>query len=228
MQYISLIIPAKNEKESLEKTIREILNYKFINEIIIVVDCHQDNSIGISKKINSNKIKIIIQKKNGYGSAIIEGFNYAKNKYACIFNADYSFNPKSLKKMIDKNNKYQFVFGSRYIKNASSDDDTIITLIGNKIFTFLSKKLLKIKLTDVLFTYVLCNVKSFRNLKLRNNDFRLCIELPLKVQRQKYLYTEIPTNERKRFSGEKKVNELRDGFLILLEIFNNFFKIKNN
>lgn len=228
MQYISLIIPAKNERESLEKTIREILNYKFINEIIIVVDGHWDNSIGISKKINSNKIKVIIQKKNGYGSAIIEGFNHAKNKYACIFNADYSFNPKSLIEMIDKNNKYQFVFGSRYIKNASSDDDTIITFIGNKIFTFLSKKLLKIKLTDVLFTYVLCNVKSFRNLKLRNNDFRLCIELPLKVQRKKYSYTEIPTNERKRFSGEKKVNELKDGFLILLEILNNFFKIKNN
>jgi glycosyltransferase involved in cell wall biosynthesis len=62
MQYISLIIPAKNEKESLEKTIREILNYKFINEIIIVVDSHQDNSIEISKKINNNKIKVIIQK----------------------------------------------------------------------------------------------------------------------------------------------------------------------
>jgi glycosyltransferase involved in cell wall biosynthesis len=228
MQYISLIIPAKNEKESLEKTIRQILNYKFINEIIIVVDSHQDNSIKISRKINSDKIKLIIQKKNGYGSAIIEGFNHAKNKYACIFNADYSFNPKSLKKMITKINKYQFVFGSRYVKNASSDDDTIITFIGNKIFTFLSKKLLKIKLTDVLFTYVLCNVKSFKNLKLKNNDFRLCIELPLKIQRKKYSYTEIPTKERKRFSGKKKVNELKDGFLILLEILSNFFKIKNN
>lgn len=228
MQYISLIIPTKNEKESLKKTIREILNYKFINEIIIVVDSHQDNSIGVSKKINSDKIKVIIQKKYGYGSAIIEGFNHAKNKYACIFNADYSFNPKSLNEMIDKTDKYQFVFGSRYIENASSDDDTIITFIGNKIFTFLSKKLLKIKLTDVLFTYVLCNVKSFRNLKLRNNDFRLCIELPLKVQRKKYSYTEIPTSERKRFSGKKKVNELKDGYLILLEILNNFFKIKNN
>jgi glycosyltransferase involved in cell wall biosynthesis len=63
MQYISLIIPAKNEKESLEKTIRQILNYKFINEIIIVVDSHQDNSIKISRKINSYKIKLIIQKK---------------------------------------------------------------------------------------------------------------------------------------------------------------------
>ena len=226
MQYISLIIPAKNEKESLEKTIREILNYKFINEIIIVVDSHQDNSIGVSKKINSNKIKVIIQKKYGYGSAIIEGFNHAKNKYACIFNADYSFNPKSLNEMIGKTDKYQFVFGSRYIENASSDDDTIITFIGNKIFTFLSQKLLKTKLSDILFTYVLCNVKNFKKLRLKNYDFRFCIELPAKVHRNNYKYTEIPINERKRFSGKKKVNEFKDGFLILLAIIKFFLKSK--
>lgn len=226
MQYISLIIPAKNERESLEKTIREILNYKFINEIIIIVDSHQDNSIGVSKKINSNKIKVIIQKKYGYGSAIIEGFNHAKNKYACIFNADYSFNPKSLNEMIGKTDKYQFVFGSRYIENASSDDDTIITFIGNKIFTFLSQKLLKTKLSDILFTYVLCNVKNFKKLRLKNYDFRFCIELPTKVHRNNYKYTEIPINERKRFSGKKKVNEFKDGFLILLAIIKFFLKSK--
>lgn len=223
MQYISLVIPAKNEKESLEKTLNEILNYKFINEIIIVVDSYKDNSIKIAEKFNT---KVIIQKKKGFGSAIIEGFNHSKNKYACIFNADYSFNPKYLKKMITKLSEYQFIFGSRYIKNASSDDDTFITFIGNKIFTFLSKQLLKIKLSDVLFTYVLCNVKSFKKLKLINYDFRLCIELPLKAQRNNYHYTEVPIKERKRFAGEKKVNELKDGFLILLEILNLFFKIK--
>jgi glycosyltransferase involved in cell wall biosynthesis len=220
MKYISLIIPAKNEKESLEKTIREILNYKFINEIIIVVDSYKDNSIKIAKKFNT---KVIIQKKNGFGSAIIEGFNHSKNKYACIFNADYSFNPKYLKEMIEATNKYQFIFGSRYIKNASSDDDTIITFIGNKIFTFLSKLLLKIKLSDILFTYVLCNVNNFKKLRLKNNDFRLCVELPLQVHRNNYRYTEIRIRERKRFSGKKKVNELKDGFLILLEILCSYF-----
>ena len=29
-----------------------------------------------------------------------------------------------------------FVFNSRYEKNAGSDDDTILTYVGNKIFTF--------------------------------------------------------------------------------------------
>jgi glycosyltransferase involved in cell wall biosynthesis len=128
MQYISLIIPSKNEKESIEKTIREVLSYSFINEIIIVVDSHHDNSIRVAKKFN---IKIIVQKKRGFGSAIIEGFNNAKNKYACIFNADYSFNPKYLKEMINKTSEYQFIFGSRYMKNGSSDDDTIITFVDS-------------------------------------------------------------------------------------------------
>ena len=215
MKNISLIIPAKNELESLGKTIREILSYKFVNEIIVVVDSKNDNSINAVKKYD---VKIVIQKKKGYGSAIIEGFNYASNEYGCIFNADFSFNPQYLKLMINKTNKYQFIFGSRYIKNGSSDDDTIITFIGNKIFTFIAKLLLKIKLSDVLFTYVLCNVKNFKKLQLKESDFRLCIELPLTVKNNHFKYTEIAVRERKRFSGKKKVNELKDGFLILVKI----------
>ena len=220
MKNISLIIPAKNELESLGKTIREILSYKFVNEIIVVVDSKNDNSIKAVKKYD---VKIVIQKKRGYGSAIIEGFNYASNEYGCIFNADFSFNPQYLKLMINKTNKYQFIFGSRYIKNGSSDDDTIITFIGNKIFTFMAKLLLKIKLSDVLFTYVLCNVKNFKKLQLKENDFRLCIELPLKVENNHFKYTEIAVRERKRFSGKKKVNELKDGFLILVKIIVSLF-----
>jgi glycosyltransferase involved in cell wall biosynthesis len=225
MQFISLIIPAKDEMESLETTLREIFSYRFINEVIIVVDSYKDNSISIAKKFNT---KVVVQKKKGFGSAIIEGFNHAKNKYACIFNADYSFNPKYLKRMIKKTNKYQFIFGTRYMQNGSSDDDTIITFIGNKIFTYLSKKLLKIKLSDVLLTYVLCNVTAFKKLNLKSYDFRICIELPAKVQKNNYYYKELGIKERKRFSGQKKVNELRDGYLILLEIINTFFRgIKN-
>jgi glycosyltransferase involved in cell wall biosynthesis len=64
MKNISLIIPAKNELESLSKTIREILSYKFVNEIIVVVDSKNDNSINAVKKYD---VKIVIQKKKVTG-----------------------------------------------------------------------------------------------------------------------------------------------------------------
>ena len=35
------------------------------------------------------------------------------------------------------NDNVDFVFGSRYMKSSGSEDDTVITFIGNKIFTFL-------------------------------------------------------------------------------------------
>ena len=38
-----------------------------------------------------------------------------------------------------ENENFDLVFGSRYEKNAGSDDDTLITYIGNKIFSFLGK-----------------------------------------------------------------------------------------
>jgi glycosyltransferase involved in cell wall biosynthesis len=220
MKNISLIIPAKNEKESIQKTLKEISNYKFINEIIIVLSGKKDNTINLLKKFN---VKIIIQKKRGYGAAIIEGFKFATNEFGCIFNADYSFNPKYLSQMIQKTYNYKFIFGSRYAKNGSSDDDTTITYIGNKIFTLLSKILLKIRLSDILFTYVLCNVKNFNKLSFKENDFRFCIELPFKVKNNSFKYTEIAVKERRRFAGLKKVNELKDGFLIFIKIITYFF-----
>ena len=59
----------------------------------------------MQKKFNC---KIIIQNNKGFGSAIIEGFKHASNKYGCIFNADYSFDPKYFEEIINKASKYSF------------------------------------------------------------------------------------------------------------------------
>ncbi len=218
---ISLIIPAKNEVESLETVLLEVKNNNLIGEIIVIVDSELDNSVAIAKKFNC---KLVIQKNNGYGSAIIEGFKNANNEFGCIFNADHSFDPKYLDGLVKESEKNDFVFGTRYNILSGSDDDTIVTLIGNKIFSFITNKILKIKLTDILFTYVLCNVEKFNKLNLKNHDFKLCIELPAKVKQNNFLYSEIPIFERKRYGGKKKVNAIKDGFLILIEIIKNFKK----
>jgi len=217
---VSLIIPAKNEKESLGKVLSELRKYSIVNDVIIVVDSKQDNSLKIAKKFNT---RIVIQKNKGYGSAITEGFKFAKNKYGFIYNADYSFHPKYISLMLKNKKKNSFIFGSRYMKTAGSDDDSLLTYIGNKIFTYICKNYLNIKLSDVLYTYVMCDVKIFRSLKFNSRDFRFCIELPFLIEKNKYSYSEIPMKERKRFGGKKKVNEFKDGFLILIEIIKSIF-----
>lgn len=219
MKSISLIIPAKNERLSLGAVLNELKDNKLVNEIIVVVDSLEDNSIPVCREYNC---KVIVQNEKGYGSAIIEGFKNASNEYGCIFNADFSFDPKYLETMLDKTNKYNFIFGSRYLEKASSDDDDLITFVGNKCFSFFSKYFLKIKITDILYTYVLCDVSKFNKLNLISKDFRLCIELPFKVSQKYENYCDIPMHERARYAGKKNVNVLKDGFLILIELIKSF------
>ena len=56
-----------------------------------------------------------------------------------------------------------FVFNTRYIKPGGSEDDTILTLIGNYFFTYLSNLLFKLNISDVLFTYVMGKTKLSKN-----------------------------------------------------------------
>ena len=66
------------------------------------------------------------------------------------------------------------------------------------------------------------NTVSFKNLKIKSNDFRFCVELPIKMQLNDMKYESIPSYELKRIAGNKKVNAFKDGFLILTEMLKLF------
>lgn len=222
MKDLTLIIPAKNEEDSLPIVLNEIKNYK-LNKILVVNKLNK-KIVQISKNY---KCKIIKQLKPGYGNAIIEGLHKCKTKYLCIFNADGSFDPKYLSIMFKKISKnYDLIFASRYEINGGSKDDTLVTFIGNKIFTLIGNILFKLNISDILFTYIMAKTDIFRKLKLSSGDFRLCVEIPIKSKIKKLKYTTISTVERKRFAGKKNVNELIDGYFILSYLIKAFLKIK--
>ena len=134
MKDLTLIIPTKEEVESLPTFLKEIENIDCKKLIVL-----QKEDVKTKKSISGFKnIKILEQINNGYGNALIEGINNTSTNYCCIINADGSMDPKYLKQMLDECEEKDMVFGSRYQKpGGGSDDDDIITLIGNYFFTFL-------------------------------------------------------------------------------------------
>ena len=223
MRDLTLIIPAKKEVESLPVFLKEIENYKCKKFVVL-----QKEDLETKEAINKIKnIKIIEQMNNGFGNALIEGINSVRTKYCCIINADGAMDPKYLDKMRKLCKNKDFVFATRYQKpGGGSDDDDSITFIGNYFFTIVSNFLFNLKISDILFTYILGKTSSFKNLKLKNFDFRICVEIPIKAKLQNMNYTCLPSYERSRIGGKKKVNVLKDGFLILTEIVKYFLKIK--
>jgi hypothetical protein len=131
--------------------------------------------------------------------------------------------PKYLKNMFNElSNNCDFVFNSRYENEGGSDDDTLLTYIGNKIITFTCNLLFRLNISDVLYTYVMGKTSAFKSLDLKRKDFCLCIELAVLAKFKKYKFISKPSYERSRLSGRKKLNEFKDGFLMLLCILKLF------
>ncbi len=216
MDKLTLVIPAKNESESLPVVLKELEIIKIKTLVVIPVE---DKTT--KESIQNFNCKIIEEKNGkGYGNALRTGINQVETDFFCIFNADGSFDPKDLGEMyqiLDKNNA-DFVFCSRYEKNAGSDDDTFLTYVGNKIFTLLCNIFFKLRITDVLYTYVMGKTEKYNSLNLESNDFTFCVELPIKAKFNNFRLLSLASYERSRLAGIKKVNEFKDGFLILISI----------
>ena len=214
MKDLTLVIPAKNEAESLPIVLNELKSIE-VNKIIVLPE---DDILTLNAIKNFN-VKIIYQKGKGFGNALKLGINSVDTKYFCIFNADGSFDPIYLNEL--RNiliNGSDFVFSSRYLKNGGSEDDTFLTFIGNKFFTTCCNLLFKLNISDVLYTYVMGSTKAFKSLDMIYDDFSFCVELPIKAKLKNYILTHSPSFERSRIAGIKKVNEFKDGFLILISI----------
>ena len=222
MQDLTLIIPAKYESESLPIFLEEIK--KLVCKKLVVLQA--DDKITINSIETFKDVEILYQKDLGYGAALIEGIRHTSTNYFCIINADGSMNPSDLGKMLSSinENKLDFIFASRYESpGGGSDDDTFVTSVGNFLFTKIGNIFFSLKITDILFNYVMGKTKSFDDLMLTSKDFTLCVEFPIQVKRKHYQYSTIPSYERNRIGGKKKVNAFKDGLLILIKMIKMFF-----
>ena len=226
MNNLTLIIPAKEEKYSLPQVLNEVKDLN-VKKLIVLA---KDDGTTIDAIKNAD-CEILFQTGRGYGNAIREGINHATTKYIAIFYADGSTDPVNLEPMFDKiiNEKNQIVFGSRYEKNAGSYDDDIITKIGNYFFSSIGNIFFSLKISDILFTYIVSEKSALDKLKLTSDDYCLCVEIALKSKKMGLKYTTHPCVERKRFADKKKVKAFNDGLKILNYLIISFFsKFFNN
>ena len=88
--------------------------------------------------------------------------------------------------------------------------------IGNFFFS--------LQISDILYTFVLGDTQKANNLQLKEKSFSFCVELPILAKKSKHKLISVPSHERARIAGKKKVNEFKDGFLILINMLKIYFK----
>ena len=114
---ISIIIPAYNEEEGIDKVISELketVDQEY--EIIVVNDGSTDQTENILKQIDN--VKVINHLKNrGYGASLKTGVKNAQGEYILIIDGDGTYPVNEIPKLLKYVNNYDMVSGMRKGKN---------------------------------------------------------------------------------------------------------------
>ena len=114
---ISVIIPTKNEP-LIQQLITEIHDSLATQQHeIIVVDKSE-------KKPEIVDTKLITQKSDGLGKAVIEGLNHADGDVIVVMDGDFSHDPNDIEKLVKKLDKFDIVIGSRFVEGGKTEDKT--------------------------------------------------------------------------------------------------------
>lgn len=97
---LSILIPAFNEEDRLEKNLRTVVGVmteaKIRFEIIVVDDGSQDQTAEVARGLARDGLPIIVEslRKNlGKGFALKEGFPHCKGQYIVFLDADLDISP---------------------------------------------------------------------------------------------------------------------------------------
>lgn len=109
---VSIILPAYNVADYLERSIKSILSQTFSNyEVIIVNDGSTDDTLAVFKKLNLDyRFSIYTKNNEGSGMARNYGLKKAKGKYIYFMDPDDSIDSKLLEDNIDLLSKYDSEF----------------------------------------------------------------------------------------------------------------------
>ena len=133
--YFSIIIPVYNAEQYLRQCIDSILDQKYKDiELILVDDGSTDNSKNICEeyKRNDSRIKVIYQANKGSGSARNAGIEIAKGKYCYFPDSDDIMFENALEKMYEETQNYEadiYVFS--YIDTYRNKNKTKLFLKDN-------------------------------------------------------------------------------------------------
>ena len=219
---VSLIIPTKNETKAIGRVLKEVPKH-IINEIIVIDGYSRDDTAKEAKaQLRAGKDKFILQKKPGFGAALLEAFKIAKGDIVVIMNADGSHNPTDIPSLLEKIKEgYTYVMASRYLKGARSDDDTIVRFIGNRVLTWLTNLIHNTKVTDSLYFFTAITSNKLKKLHLTSPGFELCIEILIRAHKAGLKFAEVPVVERASLS-KTKVNAFSVGWKILMKILQKY------
>jgi len=213
MAQISVVIPCLNEEDCISECIKEVKSGLSGHDLdILVVDNGStDKSAELATKAGA---RVIVERRRGYGSAILRGLQEAKGDFVVMGDADMTYDFADANGLIEAlESGSDFAIGNRLADQCEPGAmPWLHQHIGTPILTRVLNLFYGTNVQDIN-----CGLRALRktkigDLRLRSPGMEFASEMVIHARKAGLKISERPIKYRKRGGGEAKLRTVRDGW----------------
>jgi len=224
---LSVVIPARDEEGSVEKTVSEIAialgRERIPFEIVVVDDGSTDRTAACVQRLIERfpGVRLVTNSgRHGFGMAVRAGLAQASGDAVAIMMADGSDSPDDLMSYYRKLEEgYDCAFGSRFIRGSRIVDYPVHKLAINRLANWFIRVLFRMRFNDITNAFKCYRRHAIDGMQpLLSPHFNLTVEMPLKAVVRGYSYAVLPISWTNRKSGisKLKIKEMGSRYLFIV------------
>jgi polyprenyl-phospho-N-acetylgalactosaminyl synthase len=216
---VYILIPVHNEESKISEVVTGLK--KYFNNVVVVNDGSTDSTIDVLKELDVIVVNHLLNL--GQGAAISTGINFIKtlkNVDAVItFDADGQHSVKDAIAFANEIIKCEenIIFGSRFITHRMNIPPMKRRVLS--FITFVTNKITKMNLTDTHNGLKAYKRNILKDIKIEIDGFAFESEIIKIVSKNNISYKELPTNTIYTEYSKNKGQKLRNGLIILEDIY---------
>lgn len=222
---LSVVLPAYNESENIEKTVTHAVSYlkgTFRDyEVIVVNDGSIDGTPEIVERLATSNPRIILvnhPKNLGYGSALRSGFERASLDYIFLMDSDGQFDISDIDRFIPFLESYDVVVGYRE-KRA----DPFIRSLNARLYHLFIRLLFGLKLKDIDCAFKMFPRSVYRAVRpIESGGALFSAEFLVKLRQKGFTIREAPVRHFPRRFGRQTGANLK----VIIRMFKECWKLR--
>jgi len=217
-----VVVATYNEIDNLPRLVLQITDLLPDADVLVIDDASPDGTGNWCEQATAQYPRLSVlhrDSKLGLGTAVVAGFEYAKEKnydLVATMDADLSHDPKSLAEMFELSMQSDcaaigvFV-GSRYVAGGGTEGWPFLRRLASRMVNKFARTMLKLKTYDNSGAFRIYRSTALDKLDLKNlksTDFAYLEEILWRLAKQDVAMMEYPILFRNRELGRSKTNPI--------------------
>jgi dolichol-phosphate mannosyltransferase len=219
MPQLSVLLPARNEKDNLEllfpRLESALCEIGVPSEIIVVDGGSIDGTLEAARRHGALALP---QSGTGYGLALKQGFQAASGEYIVTLDADVSHDPKFIPRLWANREAADVVVASRYCEGGSAQAPLFRRILSH-ILNWFFNRTFGIPITDVSSGFRLYRADVVKSLEFDGESYDALEEILIRIHNQGGRIIEVPFTYLPRIHGNSKAQIFRIGLRLLATCF---------